>query len=214
QCGEPIPCDWVRYMTGIRGGRLHRGYSVVVFIVLASLDNAAIGIVPPLYKSIGASLRVPEGAVGLGTAASYLVTAVAAVGWAYFGDRTDRKPLLMVGTAIWVLGYGGSGLTGSYPAFFALQMLASVGLGAVASVGFSVVSDLISPRRRGLVMSLWGLSQAIGALVGTLLGGLVGGGGTPADEHWRRPFLLLAALGILAVAGYFLTYDIRRGQSE
>ena len=80
------------------------------------------------------------------TAASYLVTAVAAVGWAYFGDRTDRKPLLMVGTAIWVLGYGGSGLTGSYPAFFALQMLASIGLGAVASVGFSVVSDLIAPR--------------------------------------------------------------------
>jgi MFS family permease len=201
-------------MTGIRGGPLHRGYSVVVFIVLASLEHAAIGIVPPLYKSIGASLRVPEGEVGLVTAATYLVTAVAAVGWAYFGDRTDRKPLLMVGTAIWVLGYGGSGLTGSYPAFLALQMLASIGLGAVASVGFSVVSDLISPRRRGLVMSLWGLSQAIGVLVGTLLGGLLGGGGTPAQEHWRRPFLLLAALGIVAVAAYFLTYNIRRGQSE
>lgn len=198
----------------IRGGQLHRLYSVVVFIVLASLDNVAIGIVPPLYRSIGQSLGVGERSVGLVTAASFLVTAVAAVGWAYFGDRSDRKPLLMIGTSIWVVGYGGSGLTHSYLTFFALQMLASVGLGAVASVGFSVVSDLISPRRRGLVMSLWGLSQAIGALVGTLLGGLLGGGGTVAEAHWRRPFLLLAVLGVVAVLAYLLTYDIRRGQSE
>ena len=198
----------------IRGGPVHRVYSVMVFVVLASLDNVAIGIVPPLYKQIGVSLGVSEGAVGLVTAVSFLVTAVAAVGWAYFGDRTNRKPLLMIGTGIWVLGYGGSGLAHGYLAFLALQMLASVGLGAVASVGFSVVSDLISPKRRGLVMSLWGLSQAIGALAGTLLGGLLGGGGGPGSEHWRRPFLLLATLGLLAILAYLLTYDIRRGQSE
>jgi hypothetical protein len=34
------------------GGRVHRIYSVVVFIVLASLDNVAVGLVPPLYGSI------------------------------------------------------------------------------------------------------------------------------------------------------------------
>jgi MFS transporter, Spinster family, sphingosine-1-phosphate transporter len=197
----------------IRGGSAHRVYSVVVFVVLASLDNVAIGVVPPLYKQIGGSLGVGEGVVGLVTAATYLVTAVAAVGWAYYGDRTNRKPLLMIGTGIWVLGYGGSGLVHGYLGFFALQMVAAVGLGAVASVGFSVVSDLIAPRRRGLVMSLWGLSQGVGALVGTLLGALLGGG-TVASEHWRRPFLLMAVLGVVAVLAYLLTYDIRRGQSE
>jgi MFS family permease len=190
------------------GGTAHRAYSVVVFIILASLDNVAIGLVPPLYSPIGHDLRVPEGAVSLVTAASFLITAVAAVGWAYTGDRTNRKPLLMVGTAIWAVGIGGSGLASSYPAFFALQMLGSVGLGAVASVGFSVVSDLISPRRRGLVMSLWGLSQGVGTLAGTLLGGVLGAG------DWRRPFLLLAGLGFAAVLAYLLVYDIRRGQSE
>jgi MFS family permease len=180
----------------------------VVFVILASLENVAIGLVPPLYSPIGHDLRVPEGAVSLVTAASFLVTAVAAVGWAYTGDRTRRKPLLMAGTAIWVAGIGGCGLVSSYPAFFALQMLASVGLGAVASVGFSVVSDLISPRRRGLVMSLWGLSHGAGTLAGTLLGGLLGAG------DWRRPFLLLAGLGLAAIVAYLLVYDIRRGQSE
>src|SRR6266542_45838 len=192
----------------VRVGAVRRLYSVTVFIVLASLDNVAIGLVPPLYTPIGRALHQPESLVSLVTAISFLVTAVAAVGWAYVGDRTNRKPLLMIGTLVWSAGTGATALSGSFPAFLAAQILASIGLGAVASVGFSVVSDLISPRRRGLVMSLWGLSQGVGTLAGTLIGGLLGA----AD--WRRPFLLLTAMGIAATLAYTLTYDIRRGQSE
>jgi hypothetical protein len=85
--------------SGTAGGhKARRLYSVVVFIVLASLDNVAIGLVPPLYSPIAADLGVRESAIGLVTAVSYLFTAVAAVGWAYVGDRSNRKPLLMIGT--------------------------------------------------------------------------------------------------------------------
>ena len=84
-----------RPRAGLRGGRAHRFYTVVVFILLASLDNVAIGLVPPLFKPIGQALDVPEAAVGFVTAVSYLTSAVAAVGWAYVGDRANRKFLLM-----------------------------------------------------------------------------------------------------------------------
>src|SRR5687767_11188032 len=127
-------------------GGFRRGYSVVVFIVLASLDNVTISLVPTLYSPIAQSFRVGEGAIGLVTGASFLVTALAAVGWAYVGDRTNRKPLLMIGTLLWAAGTLATALAPGYAAFFAAQVLASVGLGAVASVGFSVVSDLITPR--------------------------------------------------------------------
>lgn len=190
------------------GNAAHRMYSVVVFIVLASLDNVAIGLVPPLYDPIARDMGVRPAAIGLVTGVSFLLTAVAAVGWAYSGDRTNRKRLLMLGTLIWAAGTGGTALAGNYLGFFAAQALAAVGLGAVASVGFSVVSDLISPRRRGLVMSFWGLSQGVGTLAGVALGGLLG---TP---DWRRPFVLLTAVGLVATAAYLFTYDIRRGQSE
>ncbi|MFC4107069.1 MFS transporter [Micromonospora zhanjiangensis] len=191
-----------------RGGPAHRFYSVLVFVVLASLDNVAIGLVPPLYGPISTALAVPQRAVGFVTAASFLVSAVAAVGWAYSGDRTNRKPLLMIGTLIWAAGTAGSGYAANYPLFLLAQLVAAVGLGAVGSVGFSVVTDLISPRRRGLVMSFWGLSQGVGTLAGTLAGGILGA----AD--WRRPFLLLSVAGLVATAAYFFTYDIRPGQSQ
>ncbi|MBQ1027223.1 MFS transporter [Micromonospora sp. C95] len=190
------------------GGAPHRYYSVVVFVLLASLDNVAIGLVPPLYGAIAESFDVPQRMLGLVTAISFLVSAVAAVGWAYGGDRSNRKPLLMIGTLIWAAGTGGSGLAGNYPTFLAAQLLAAVGLGAVGSVGFSVVTDLITPRRRGLVMSFWGLSQGVGTLAGTLVGGLLGA------VDWRRPFLVLTVVGLVATAAYLFTYDIRRGQSE
>ncbi|MFI6264657.1 MFS transporter [Micromonospora sp. NPDC051006] len=190
------------------GSRAHRLYSVVVFVLLASLDNVAIGLVPPLYGSIADAFTVPERLLGLVTAVSFLVSAVAAVGWAYVGDRGHRKPLLMVGTLIWAAGTGGSALAGNYLTFLATQLIAAIGLGAVGSVGFSVVTDLISPRRRGLVMSFWGLSQGVGTLAGTLVGGLLG------STDWRRPFLVMTVVGLLATLAYLFTYDIRRGQSE
>jgi MFS transporter, Spinster family, sphingosine-1-phosphate transporter len=187
---------------------LHRAYTVVVFVVLASLDNVAIGLVPPLYDPIGDALGVPEGAVAAVTAATYLVTAVAAVAWAYAGDRFRRRPLLVIGTLLWALGTGGTGFASNFATFTTAQLIGSVGLGAVGSVGFSVVSDLISPRRRGLVMSFFGLSQGVGTLAGTLVGGLLGAG------DWQRPFRVLAVVGTVAALAYLFTTDIRRGESE
>ncbi|WP_204005090.1 MFS transporter [Virgisporangium aurantiacum] len=189
-------------------GPARRAYTIVVFVVLASLDNVAIGLVPPLYDPIGEALAVPEGAIAVVTGVTYLVTAVAAVAWAYAGDRFRRRPLLVVGTLVWAAGTFGSGYSTTFGMFLVAQVVGAVGLGAVGSVGFSVVSDLISPRRRGLVMSFFGLSQGVGTLAGTLVGGLLGAG------DWQRPFRVVAVAGVVAALAYLVTYDIRRGENE
>ncbi|KUL30519.1 MULTISPECIES: MFS transporter [Actinoplanes] len=190
------------------GGTAHRVYSVVVFVILASLDNVAIGIVPPLYGSIGDDFGLGEGHIALATTIMFLTSAVAAIGWAYAGDRTDRKPVLLAGTGIWIAGTAWSGLAGGYASFLGAQIVAAVGLGAVASVSFSVVSDLISPKRRGLVMSFWGLSQGVGTLAGTLVGGILG------HTDWRQPFLVTAVAGFVAGVAYLFTYNVPRGDSQ
>jgi len=191
-----------------KGGTAHRVYSVVVFVILASLDNVAIGLVPPLYGSIGDTFGVGDSHIALATTIMFLISAVAAIGFAYAGDRTDRKPVLILGTAIWVAGTAWSGLSTGYGGFLLAQVLAAFGLGAVASVSFAVVSDLISPKRRGLVMSFWGLSQGVGTLAGTLLGGLLG------HDDWRKPFLVAAAAGVIATVAYVFTYNVPRGESQ
>jgi MFS family permease len=187
---------------------LRRRYTVVVFLVLASLDNVAAGLVPPLLQPISREFGVAEAAVAAVTAVAFLVTAVASVGWGYLGDRSDRKSLLMVGTLTWAVGTLGSALAPTYTVFFVSQVIGALGLGAVGAIGFSVVSDLITPRRRGLVMSFWGLSQGVGTLAGGLLGGLLGA------YDWHRPFFVITVTGVAATIAYLFTQTIHRGESE
>ncbi|GAA2530224.1 MFS transporter [Pilimelia columellifera] len=188
--------------------RAWRAYTVAAFVALSCLDNVAIGLVPPLLSPISVGLGVSEAAVGVVAAVSFLVTAVASVGWAYAGDRLDRRRLLVVGTLVWSGGAAATASADSLPWFVVAQLLTAVGLGAVGSVGFSVVSDLVPPRRRGLALAFWGLGQGVGTLTGTLLSGLLGA------RDWSRPFLALAVAGVVAAAAYGLSAPVPRGGSE
>ncbi|GMQ92880.1 MAG: MFS transporter [Acidimicrobiia bacterium] len=190
------------------GGTTHVVYTIVVFVILASLDNAAIALIPSMVPRLRETFDVSTTAIGVLTGAQILVTAVTAVVWGYLADSRDRKKLLLWGTVIWSAAVGLSGFTTSYWSLLGLQIIAGIGLGSIASVGFSVISDFIAPRRRGLAMSFWGLSQGIGSLVGSLLASQAG-----AQNH-TAPFVILAAAGFLFSLLFLTTFDAPRGYKE
>jgi len=190
------------------GKRPHRIYTIVVFLILASLDNAARAVLPPLYAVIAQDLNVTEASLGLVTALSILVVAVTALLWGYWGDRGNRKQLLLWGTLIWSVAMYMTSIATSYQQLLIYHLITAVGIGCIASVGFSIVTDLIPPHQRGLLMSFWGLSQAGGGGFGSLLGSMLGA------SNWRIPFLYTAGAGFLFAALYFWSYEPRRGQSE
>ena len=199
------------------GGRAHTIFTIVVFVVLSSLDNTAIGIVPPLYAVIARDLVgeqkflgfiTGEAALGFTTGVTILITAVTAVVWGYWGDRGSRKRLLLYGTAIWALATFLTGLSRSFPLFFGFQVITAVGLGCILSVGFSIISDFVPPRRRGLAMSFWGMSQGLGVVSGSLMGGVLGA------DNWPLPFFVVAGAGLGFAVMYIFTYEPRRGQAE
>lgn len=183
-------------------------FTVTVFVILASLDNMALGLLPGMTIPVAADLGVPEGRIGLITALVIFLTAVTAVYWGYLGDQRSRKRLLFWGTLIWAAGTAASATSQTFTALLLWQMLTSVGLGSIASVGFSVVSDLISPRRRGIAMSFWGLSQGAGFVAGGLLASQLGA------SDWRTPLWVTALAGGAFAALYLFTFDPPRGRSE
>lgn len=179
-----------------------------MFVLLASLDNAAITMIPNMVLPITKDLGVSAGAVGGMTAAVILLTAITAVFAGYLGDRGRRKRLLFYGTMVWVIGTGASGGSTSFAELFVAQVVAAVGLGAIASVGFSVIADFVPPHRRGLALSFWGLSQGAGSLLGGLAASQYGA------IDWRRPLWSLAAIGAVFAALYLTTTEPPRGASE
>ena len=198
---RPIRAKWW-------GNRAHIIYTITVFVILASLDNAAIALYPALTKVMAADLDVSETRLGLVTALVILVSAITALGWGYFGDRSRRKPLMFWATLVWSIGLLLVTKSRSLAELAWWSVVVGVGLGAIASVGFSVIADFIGPRRRGLAMSFWGLSQGIGGFFGILVGGVLGA------ENWRVPFAGLALISIVVALIYLTTLDTPRARSE
>ncbi len=190
------------------GGSKHTTFTVIVFVILASLDNVAIGVVPPLIKVIAQDLAVSEGSVGIVTATSIFVTSITAMPWGYMGDLWNRKTLLVTGTIIWTSGSFFTGLSTNYLEFLSLQIITAIGLGCILSVGFSVITDFVSPRRRGLAMSFWGISQGIGLIAGNFLVVLSG------TTDWAIPFFVVSGAGVIFGCFYIFAFDPNRGRSE
>lgn len=183
-------------------------YTFLVFVGLASLDNAAAGVLPPLYAIIARDFQANEAALGLVTAVYVLVAAGSAAYWGYRGDRSNRQWLLLGGTFIWGAAMMVTTLARTFPQFILGQMITAVGVGSIASVGFSVISDVIPAQRRGLALSLWGISQSLGAALGAILAGTLGA------FNWRWPFWFIAGLGFLFAFLYLFTKEPQRGQAE
>ena len=183
-------------------------FSFIVFIILASLDNMAAGVLPPLYAIIARDLQTNEAAIGTVTSVYVLVTAVSAIIWGYQGDQGERKQLLLLGTILWGSSMALTGIANTFTALFGWQIVTAIGVGVISSVGFSVVSDYIPAHRRGLALSLWSMSQTIGAGVGALLAGSV------VAYNWRWPFWIIAGLGFFFALLYLFTAEPPRGYQE
>ena len=188
--------------------RAKQFFAFTVFIILASLDNAAAGVLPPLYAIIARDLQASDAALGSVTAVYILIVAIAAVLWGYRGDQTKRKPLLFWGTLVWVTAMLLTTIAQTFLQFLLFQMITAVGVGGISSLGFSVVSDLVPAHRRGLALSLWSVSQGIGASLGALLAGTVGA------FDWRYPFWIIATAGLLFAFLFLFTQEPLRGQAE
>ncbi len=188
--------------------RARQFFAFTVFVILASLDNAAAGVLPPLYAIIARDLQASDAALGTVTAVYILIVAIAAVLWGYRGDQKSRKPLLFWGTLVWVTAMLLTTTARTFTHFLLFQMVTAVGVGGISSLGFSVVSDVVPAHRRGLALSLWSVSQGIGASLGALLAGTVGA------FDWRYPFWIIAAAGLLFACLFLFTQEPMRGQAE
>ena len=194
---------------GIETPSRQRSFSVAVFVLLASIDNTILTMLPSALPLIGDDLAVSEAALGLAIGAQLLVMALTAVGWGYLSDRIDRRTVLTLGTLAWAIPIGLLTRATSYSQFAILLALAGVGLGCVMTAGYSIMTDLVGPQRRGLLLSLWGGVQSLGAGVGPLLIGLL------APTHgWRVPFVLVAAIGLGLAACARLAVTPPKGSAD
>ncbi|MFT8309749.1 MAG: MFS transporter [Sporolactobacillus sp.] len=184
-------------------------YAISVYVSLAAFDNIVIGLFPPLFKIISHDLQVPISSMGVVSAVNILVTAFSSLFWGYLSGKHHRKRLVIVGTLIWVAGVYLTSLSGSYIHLMICQIITGVGLGCIASIGFSALTDYVPYHSRGMILSLWGMSQGFGGIAGALIASIIS-----TMSSWRFPFELLAIIGLLLIVFYFFVEEPRFGSAE
>lgn len=188
---------------------MRRAYTIILFVVMASIDNTVLQLLPVLTPSIRAALGVDNQALGLVIGLNLLVVAVTALLWGYRSDQTERKRLLIVGTLAWAIPVFGVTLVESWGAFLTLMVLAGLGLGCISTVGYSIITDLVPPHWRGTMLGVWGLAQGVGALTANIVVGL-----QPTGSGWQAPFGSLAIAGLVCCVLALFALSPRKGQSD
>jgi EmrB/QacA subfamily drug resistance transporter len=106
--------------------------------------------------------------------ASFLLTQTATtVVFGKLADTYGRKPIMLVGIAVFLIGSILAGLSSSMPMLIAFRLIQGVGAGAVLPVALTIVGDLYPARERGKIQGYLASVWAISAVLGPIAGGLI-----------------------------------------
>ena len=106
--------------------------------------------------------------------ASYMLASTITVPlYGKLADVVGRKPVLLFGTAVFLVGSLASGLSPSIEWMIAARTLQGLGAGAMQPMALTIVGDIFTLKERGRVQAafgaVWGLSGALGPLLGGLI---------------------------------------------
>jgi len=122
------------------------------------------------------------------------------VGFGKLADVFGRKPVMLAGIAIFLVGSVLCGFAWSMPSLIAFRLVQGFGAGAVLPVGQTLVGDMYTAQERGKIQgylaSVWGVSSVLGPLAGGLI---------IQDLSWAWIFWINVPVGLAAAYG-FRTY--------
>ncbi|MGI8717493.1 MAG: MDR family MFS transporter [Lapillicoccus sp.] len=177
--------------TGV-GLRSERGPILMALMVssgLIAIDATILATaVPSIVKELGGFSQFPW------LFSVYLLAqAVTVPVYAKLADTVGRKPLILFGVGLFLVGSILCGFAWSMPALIASRAIQGLGAGAVLPMAITIAGDIYSVAERarvqGYLASVWGISS----VVGPTLGGLF------AQLHvWRWIFFVNVPLCLLA----------------
>jgi EmrB/QacA subfamily drug resistance transporter len=176
------------------GFRSERGPILIALMLtssLVALDSTIIATaVPSVVKSLGGFAEFPW------LFSIYLLAqAVSVPIYSKVADMFGRKPVMLLGIALFLVGSILCGVAWSMPALIAFRALQGLGAGAVQPMGITIVGDIYTLEERarvqGYLASVWGISSVVGPTLGGVFSEYI---------SWRWIFFVNIPLCLLAGA--------------
>ncbi|MBO9040355.1 multidrug effflux MFS transporter [Curtobacterium flaccumfaciens pv. flaccumfaciens] len=173
---------------------------IVPLALIVGVSPFATDMYIPALPAIARDLGTTPGAVQLSLTAFLVAFAVGQLLVGPVSDGIGRRPMLVVGTALFALASVGCALAPDVVTLVVARVAQGLAGAAGAVAGRAMVSDVTSGTRMAKVFGTLAAINAIGPVVAPLAGGAVLTVGT-----WRLMFVVLAALG----AAFFVAVVLR-----
>ncbi|MCB5292439.1 MFS transporter [Arthrobacter sp. SO3] len=156
---------------------------------LVAIDSTIVATaVPSIVHDIGGFASFPW------LFSAYLLAqAVSVPVYAKLSDVVGRKPIILIGIGLFLLGSILCGLAWSMPALIAFRVLQGLGAGAVQPMAITIAGDIYTLTERAKVQGYLASVWAVSSVVGPTLGGVFSALGI-----WRGIFLVNIPLCLLA----------------
>ncbi|WP_338490117.1 purine nucleoside transporter PunC [Pseudomonas trivialis] len=159
---------------------------------LSMLGYLAMDMYLPAFGAMGEQLQIGAGAVGASLSVFLAGFAVGQLLWGPLSDRLGRKPILLTGLSLFVLGCAGMFWVETAPQLLALRFIQAIGVCAAAVSWQALVIDRYpadkAHRVFASIMPLMSLSPALAPLLGAMVLNHFG---------WQAIFAVLLGVSLL-----------------
>jgi EmrB/QacA subfamily drug resistance transporter len=164
--------------------------AVLVGMFLGALDQTIVG---PVLPHISTELKGADYYTWIVTA--YLLTSTVSIPiYSKLSDIFGRKPMLLAGIGLFLVGSALSGLSQTMWQLIAFRGLQGLGAGALFPISLAVIGDLFTPAERAKYQGLFGAVFGIASLVGPFVGGML-----TDNLSWRWIFYVNLPLGLVSL---------------
>ncbi|EXX84853.1 MFS transporter, partial [Paenibacillus darwinianus] len=139
-----------------------------------------------------------------------LTTSITTILVGKLSDIYGRKPFILIGIGVFVLGSLLCGLSGTIIQLIIYRGIQGLGAGMIMSTAFTVIGDLFAPRERGKWQGTMSAAFGLASVFGPTLGGYI------VDHmEWHWVFWVFLPFGIIAfVMIWALFPKVPRRQGE
>jgi EmrB/QacA subfamily drug resistance transporter len=164
--------------------------AILLALLLGALDQTIVGTALPTIVT-----DLNGNALYIWVVTAYLLTSTISV--PFYGKLSDyygRKPLLLIGITLFLIGSALSGLSQTMEQLILFRGIQGLGAGALFPISLAVIGDLFTPAERGKYQGLFGAVFGFSALIGPALGGLI-----TDNISWHWIFFVNLPIGLVSL---------------